>query len=181
VDALGNPLDERYEGAANEIGKSFRRFPNIDPADLDELVSRAAHQVAAHEARHGRLANVKSYLWKSFLNGIADLCDTNRYRIKLKEVQLNMAEPPQVFQGRELSDAISRAERHMMMRSVLETFDDTTKAIVRKWIEGHSSKEIAAMYQKTEGHINVLLCRVRKRMAESSSRRPGQVRGRSQA
>ena len=73
VDGSGNPLDERYQTAAEELEQTFfNAFPQLhDPAVVSNTVEKSARKVARYEQKYGRVDNLPPF----FLRVLLQCCE----------------------------------------------------------------------------------------------------------
>ncbi len=163
VDAAGTPLDERYQLIAQEIAKRFGRLWYLDPADLDTLLGTTSQKVAAQEQKNGQLRNFRAYFWKTFLNGLAGLFRRTRYRVRRREVDLDLTEHSRAVG---ICEDLVQVENDIAFSKAFRQLSERDRGVLAAARQGYSAAEIAHTFGTTEGNVNVVLCRARKMAAK---------------
>ena len=166
VDEQGRPLDghivEAIEGLQPRITNRFSRW--CDPAELDNCLEDGARRIARHEAKHGRLPNIKGFAWRTLFNAVLSLI-----RLRSRETLLspNVWESLTGVRNVRLSD--DSLYDMIATNEILARMSERDRIICGLTIQGFTSREVAS-------RLGVDASVVRKALSRLFARLTGQRR-----
>ena len=167
LDSDGSPLDARIQSVLRDLRPRFRRrLPRLDDdVFVTEIFEEAGQRIAAHEAEHGRAANLEAFGWTTLLN-------VARSRVARSSMRLVDA-----TLGPDASDAVLRTlhaqtgtreqiETDILIQQILAHLQPEERDLYYWKAWGYSSRRIARALGTSEGNVNTLLYRMRQKIRE---------------
>jgi len=138
TDGDGNPVDPRFETAAQQLAEYAFRYRHDelpDEAITASLIEEAALQ-ASRSARTRTITNPRAYFLRTFKRLVDEQIKAERRFSSTEPAVLDQAFPA----GKFGSDDIERA---VLLKEVYAQMDEKTRQIVRAMVVGKSVEEIA--------------------------------------
>jgi RNA polymerase sigma factor (sigma-70 family) len=160
IDTTGNPLDERFYAAAEELsGAFFQAFSDLgDPAVVSNAVEESARKIARHERKNGPVKDLPSYFLRTFWNITRSLVRRGYYTKYERAVSDRELEIHAGVAGRNSLDL----ERWVAAKEILVTLDERKRTMLILDCQGYSAKEIAKDLKTTEDNVYTTLYRARQ-------------------